>query len=420
MLFRLQILCGLLLAGLAPLLLPVSAANDDPNHDMHNNNGGIVGGVVTLHDQNTMPRVGLGVALSFDQTYDAVRQALKAGYRLIDTAADDTYANQDLVGTAIRDWISESEGNSNSREDVFVTTKLWDDSHGFYPAVQALGQSLRELAFHADHNYIDLYLIHSPFGGRLMETWDAMVYLQKWGKIKSIGVSNFGIPHLEALRQSGRPMPVVNQIEMHPLVYHRRLELIQYCQQHNIVVQAYGSILAGYPELLKAPRLVEMAERYNKSAAQILLKWALQHGFCIIPKSVRKERILSNIDVYDFELTPEDMNILDDWGKEYAGDEREDENVLLYKESWNWNPIDEANVEDDDSGTNHDNSYFAIQYKDVDTELVQRYLSADYQPSSSSRSGSTSSDDSDSDEEEEDSDDSDDAWGYDEYEGDEL
>jgi methylglyoxal/glyoxal reductase len=307
--------------------------------------------------------IGLGVALSFEKTHQAVLWALEVGYRLVDTAADETYNNQDQVGMAIRDWLHTSYSTSTSdctRDSVFVTTKLWDDSHGFYPAVGAFYQSLREL----DMEYIDLYLMHSPFGGHLVETWDAMIFLMQQNLTRSIGVSNFGIPHLRALKESGRPLPMVNQIELHPLIYQRRLPLIQWCQQHNIVIQAYGSLLAGHLEPLQDSLLVNLAQRYNKSVTQILLKWALQHGFAIIPKSTRKTRIRDNIDLFDFVIESYDMSKLDHWS--YG---MQEEDVLFYKEDWNWNPIDEAEVH-----VGKVSSFWTNGFEDVDREFIQDHL----------------------------------------------
>lgn len=345
------------------LLVNVVAVSASPNPT---NNPQLI---LTLRDNQSMPIIGLGVALAFEKTYPTVLAGLQSGYRLIDTAADETYANQDLVGLAIRDWLrttstessKNNETESNSRSDLFVTTKLWDDSHGFYPAIFALYESLGEFQY---LDYIDLYLMHSPFGGYLVETWDAMIYLQQQGMIKSIGVSNFGRVHLQALKDSGRPLPVVNQIEMHPLLYQRRLPLIQWCQDHNITIQAYGSIMAGDEESLQDPFLTTFAQRYNKSSAQVLLRWAVQHGFAIIPKSTRPTRIRDNMDLFDFVLEEQDMIKLDHWG-----DGKAHEDVLYYKEDWNWNPVDEAEVH-----LGRVNSFWAKDFKDLDTDYIEDYL----------------------------------------------
>ena len=337
---------------------------------------------VVLNDNHTMPLVGLGMALTFDETHAAVQWALDAGYRLIDTAADETYANQDKIGWALRDWITRQHHEQHDdetqeqdapakdttnreapirRSDIFVTTKLWDTEHGFYPAIQAFYQSLHEFNHHYLDNYVDLYLMHSPFGGHLVETWDAMIYLQQRRRlIRSIGVSNFGIRHLQVLENHGRPLPAVNQIELHPLVYQKRLPLIEYCQQHNIQIQAYGSvIMLQFAEWVDLTKLTDIAQRLQKTPAQILLKWALQHGFGIIPKSVKQERIQENIDLDDFVLSEEDMYVLDHWGEE----------MLLYKDDWNWNPIDEAPVH-----LGQEFAYWADNFTDVDESYIDEHL----------------------------------------------
>jgi diketogulonate reductase-like aldo/keto reductase len=299
---------------------------------------------VLMHNGHSIPVIGLGLALMGDASYPAVQWALSAGYRLLDTAAEETYGNEAEVGRAIHDYLtttattSASEVNPTmSREDVFVTTKLWDDAHGFWPTLETFEESYHALNI----GTIDLYLIHSPFGGHLVETWDALLYLQSQGYVTSIGVSNFGIRHLQALATKGRPRPVVNQIELHPLVYQQRKPLLEYCRHHGILVQAYGSLMHGYPEYLSQPQfLVDMATRYHKTTAQILLKWAVQHDFLIIPKSAHQYRIVDNSRLFDFTLSAEDMTTLDSWGDHIPSDQ--DRNI--YKEEWNWNPIDEAPV----------------------------------------------------------------------------
>jgi diketogulonate reductase-like aldo/keto reductase len=291
--------------------------------------------------------VGLGVALTGEETYDAVFYAIRqAGYRLIDTASEESYGNEDQVGRAVNGIINENAATTTAsthhqlrRNDIFVTTKLWDADHGFYQTLDAFWESYESL----NVGTIDLYLIHSPFRGKIIETWDALLYLQSKGYVKSIGVSNFGIEHLQAIKDFGRPLPTVNQIEMHPLVYKYRSDLIEFCQQHDIKIQAYGSLMHGYPEWLSTPQVlreIQQQQRYaHKTTAQILLRWALQHEFLIIPKSSRPHRITENADLYDFALSEDDMAALDDWGDTVTDEERN-----LYERDWGWNPIDEANV----------------------------------------------------------------------------
>jgi diketogulonate reductase-like aldo/keto reductase len=297
--------------------------------------------VAILSDGNEMPVVGLGVALTGEKTAAAVKYALSINYKLVDTASHESYGNEDQVGTAVREYESD-----HPSEHIFVITKIWDADKGFYRTLQSFDASydaLNDLYEHPESNNsrpIDMYMIHSPFRGKIVETWDAMLLAQKKGYAVSLGVSNFGIPHLEAIRNSQRPMPTVNQIEMHPLVYKYRLPLIQYCQKHHIHIQAYGSLLHGYDEFLKNETCVlsHVAKKYPaKTKAQILLRWALQHEFLVIPKSSNPARILENAQLLDFALAPEDMTALDDWGDEFTDEQRN-----IYEEDWGWNPIDEA------------------------------------------------------------------------------
>jgi len=253
-----------------------------------------------LRDGNQMPIIGLGVYLSApgEETYQAVRWALEAGYRLIDTAS--IYGNEESVGKAIAE-------SGVPRKDIWVTTKLWDTHHGYSEAREALEVSLRRLKL----DYIDLYLVHSPNTGKLVETWDSLRQLQKEGKIRSIGVSNYGVAHMEALRTHGRALPAVNQIEMHPLNYKERVDVLEYCQQHGILVQAYGSLFAGKVELLERPEVQKVVAAHpGRTAAQVLLRWGLQMGFQIIPKSTKQLRIQQNLEVLDFTLSEAEMATL--------------------------------------------------------------------------------------------------------------
>merc|ERR1712146_451709 len=189
------------------------------------------------------------------------------------------------------------------RSEIWITTKLWNSDHGYDATIRACNNSLSKLGM----KYIDLYLIHSPGNGQLIETWDALVQLQKEGKVRSIGVSNYNIDHIAVLEEHGRPLPTVNQIEMHPLIYNDRRRLLDYCKGKGILTQAYGSILSGQSNQLRNPMLLAIAQKYAKSTAQVLLRWGYEHGFQIIPKSVHKERLQQNKDIFDFELSPEDM-----------------------------------------------------------------------------------------------------------------
>jgi len=255
---------------------------------------------VTLLDGREMPVFGLGVYRSQpgNETYRATKWALELGYRLVDTAA--LYRNEESVGQAIRD-------SGIPRENVWVTTKLWDSNHGYDKTIQACKQSLRNLGM----NYVDLYLIHSPNTGKLVETWDALLELQRMGLARSIGVSNFGVEHIEALRSHGRNLPVVNQVEMHPLVYQDRKRLVEYCRQNGIWITAYGSVFSGHQDMLNARAVTKVVAAHPpKTPAQVALRWGLQMGFALIPKSVNQQRLAENMDIFDFELSSQELEQL--------------------------------------------------------------------------------------------------------------
>ncbi|NKQ22301.1 aldo/keto reductase [Brevibacillus laterosporus] len=249
----------------------------------------------TLANGVVKPWLGLGVYKADDgaEVEQAIRMALEAGYRSIDTAA--IYENEAGVGKAIRD-------SKIPREEIFVTTKVWNTEQGYESTLQAFDTSLQKLGL----DYIDLYLVHWPVPGKYKETWRALETLYKKGLVRSIGVSNFHIHHLEDLLSVCEVKPMLNQIEMHPYLIQE--ELRQYCEQHGIYVEAWRPLMRGN---LEVPLLQEMAERYQKTPAQIVLRWDLQHKVLVIPKSVRKERIIENAGLFDFELTDEDMAMLD-------------------------------------------------------------------------------------------------------------
>jgi diketogulonate reductase-like aldo/keto reductase len=249
-----------------------------------------------LNDGNLIPQLGLGVwQISSAKTSDVVLAALEAGYPHIDTAS--AYGNEESVGAAIR--IS-----GIPRESIFVTTKLWNSDHG--SPERALDTSLRKLKM----NYVDLYLIHFPVRQR-RQSWRALEALQKKGKTRSIGVSNFTIAHLSELLTESETVPAVNQVEFHPYLYQQ--DLLAFCRAKGIVVEAYSPLTHG--ERLKDPKLVAIAKKYSspkaKSTAQILIRWALQHGLVVLPKSSNRRRIFENADVFDFEISEDDMRLLD-------------------------------------------------------------------------------------------------------------
>ncbi len=250
---------------------------------------------VKLNNGVAMPRFGLGVwqMERGQETVGAVLRALEVGYRHIDTAK--IYGNEASVGEAIRK-------SGVAREEIFVTTKLWNDDHD--DPEKALEASLQRLGM----DYVDLYLIHWPGSDFDNEkTWGAMEKFPKVGKCKSVGVSNFTIQHLSELLAKSKLVPAVNQVEFHPYLYQK--ELLEYCRAQNIQLEAYSPLTKG--QRLEDPKLLQIASKYGKSTAQILIRWALQHDLVVIPKSSNPERIWENSEVFDFEITPEDMLKLD-------------------------------------------------------------------------------------------------------------
>ena len=253
---------------------------------------------VRLNDGADVPQFGFGVfQIPTEQTVTAVRTALDAGYRHIDTAQ--MYGNEAEVGRAIAE-------SGVPREEIFVTTKLNNDCHGYNAALGALDESLRKLGF--DH--VDLFLIHwpRPQEGRYVETWTALEKLKADGKTRSIGVSNFTVEHLERLAERTGTVPAVNQIELHPQFPQAALRA--YHAEHGIATEAWSPIGQG-GELLQDGRLRALADEHGRSPAQVVLRWHIQLGNIVFPKSVTPERIRENIDVFDFALSADDMAVLD-------------------------------------------------------------------------------------------------------------
>lgn len=249
-----------------------------------------------LNNGVEIPRFGLGVfrAPRGEETRQAVSDALALGYRHIDTAR--IYGNERDVGTAVRD-------SGLPRQEIFVTTKLWNDDQGYESTLRACERSLKELGL----EYVDLYLVHWPVSGKRLDSWRAMEKLLADGKCRSIGVSNFTERHLEELLRHAKVIPAVNQVELSPFLYQE--ELIRYCEGKGIAVEAYSPLTKG--KRLGDPTLVEVARRHSRTPAQVLIRWCLQHGLIVIPKSTRKERIHENADVFGFELSAEEMRTLD-------------------------------------------------------------------------------------------------------------
>jgi diketogulonate reductase-like aldo/keto reductase len=278
---------------------------------------------VPLNDGRLIPQLGLGVwqTRAGATCEAAVLTALEAGYRHIDTAS--MYGNEESVGAAIRK-------SGIPREQIFVTTKLWNSDHG--KPERALEASLHKLKM----DYVDLYLIHYPVRQRI-QSWHALELLRERGKARSIGVSNFTINHLTELLRQTKTIPSVNQVEFHPYLYQR--DLFEFCRRSGIVLEAYSPLTKG--ERLKDRKLVAIANKYptsaregansqsrpsilgnfsrqlnTKSTAQILIRWALQRRLVVIPKSANPKRIVENADVFDFEISPADMELLDGFNED--------------------------------------------------------------------------------------------------------
>ena len=246
----------------------------------------------TLHNGVKMPGFGLGVykAADGEEVINAIKFAVNAGYRAVDTAT--LYFNEDGVGKAIKQC-------GLPREDLFITTKVWNSDQGYESTLAAFESSRKKL----DVDYIDLYLIHWPVKEKYKETWRAMEELYLAGKVRAIGVSNFHQHHIEDLMTTAEIKPMVNQIEMHPVLTQE--ELRDYCYSQDIVVTAWSPLGRGH--LLDEPVLVEIAEKHNKTVAQVILRWHIQNNVIVIPKSTHEQRIIENGDVFDFELNTEEM-----------------------------------------------------------------------------------------------------------------
>ncbi|MEH7109310.1 aldo/keto reductase [Bacillus sp. JJ1764] len=254
----------------------------------------------TLSNGVKMPWLGIGVFKVEEgpELVNAVSFAIKHGYRSIDTAA--IYENEESVGQAIHTAIKES---GLTREDLFITSKVWNADLGYKSTIAAYETSIKKLGL----DYLDLYLIHWPVEGKYKEAWRALETLYKEGKVKAIGVSNFHIHHLEELMKDSEIKPMVNQVEYHPRLAQR--ELRAFCQEHGIQLEAWSPLMQG--QLLDHPDLRDIATKYNKSIAQVIIRWDLQNGVVTIPKSTKEHRIVENSDVFDFDLTREDMDKID-------------------------------------------------------------------------------------------------------------
>jgi diketogulonate reductase-like aldo/keto reductase len=261
---------------------------------------------ITLNNGIKMPQIGLGVWNTKDgeEVASAVDTAIKAGYRLIDTAA--AYGNEKGVGEGIR-------RSDIDRKELFATTKVWNSDQGYESTLKAFDASLEKLGL----DYVDLYLIHWPMPevDKYLDTWKALEKLQKDGRTKAIGVCNFPIEHLERLMAKATVKPAVNQIELHP--YFQQVAVREFCKGSDITVESWsplggpgggGSRKNDVTPLLEHPVIAKIGDKYGKTTAQVIIRWHLQNGLVVIPKSIHPERIVQNIDVFDFELTSDDMD----------------------------------------------------------------------------------------------------------------
>lgn len=251
---------------------------------------------VILNNGLEMPILGFGVFQVPDpsECEKAVIDAIDTGYRLIDTAA--SYGNEQAVGNAIK-------ASQVAREDLFITTKLWVQDAGYENTLKAFETSLKKLQL----NYLDLYLIHQPYGD-VFGSWRAMQELYKQGKVRAIGVSNFHPDRIADLIGNSGFTPVINQIETHP--FHQQAETQKFLIENNVQIESWGPFAEGKNDIFNNEVLKTIAEKYNKSVAQVILNWLTSRNVIVIPKSVRKERMAENFNIFDFELSSEDMNAI--------------------------------------------------------------------------------------------------------------
>lgn len=260
-----------------------------------------VSDVTTLNNGVEMPWFGLGVwkTKDGDEVETAIQYALQAGYRHIDTAA--LYGNEVGVGKAIAKA-------GIDRADLFVTSKVWNSNQGYDSTLSAFEESMDKLNL----DYLDLYLIHWPVKGKYKDTWKALEKLYQDGRVRAIGVSNFQVHHINDLISDSEIIPAVNQVEYHPLLTQE--DLHDYCKQQGIQLEAWSPLMQGN---LDIPVLHQLAEKYGKTAAQIVLRWDLQNKVVTIPKSIREARIIENAHIFDFELSTEDLKSISSLNKHH-------------------------------------------------------------------------------------------------------
>ena len=247
---------------------------------------------LTLADGQKMPQQGFGVYMLTDSATftQTIKDAYEDGYRLFDTAQ--MYGNEDDLGTALKSL-------NVDRDDYFITTKVAEKNQGYQSAIDSVKESLRKLQL----DYVNLLLVHWPINGHFFETWQAFEDMKKEGLTKSIGVSNYGMVHLQYLATQAHEIPVVDQLECHPWLSEK--PMIDFNNKHHIVTQAWAPL--GRGRIFEEPIIKSLAEKYSKSPAQIILRWHLQNGLSFIPKSAHAARIKQNADIYDFQLTSDDM-----------------------------------------------------------------------------------------------------------------
>lgn len=251
---------------------------------------------IVLNNGIEMPLLGFGVFQVPDpaECENSVLEAIRAGYRLIDTAA--AYMNEEAVGKAVRKSVV-------PREDLFITTKLWVQDAGYENTKKAFEKSLKKLQM----DYVDLYLIHQPYSD-VHGSWRAMEELYRQGKARAIGVSNFHPDRVMDIIMFNEVAPAVNQVETHP--FNQQIENQKFLEENNVQIESWGPFAEGRNNLFQNELLGSIASKYNKSIAQVVLRWLIQRGVVVIPKSVRKERIIENFNIFDFKLSPEDMEYI--------------------------------------------------------------------------------------------------------------
>jgi diketogulonate reductase-like aldo/keto reductase len=260
-----------------------------------------IGSSIQLNNGVNIPILGLGTwPLKGKTVYNAVLWALEIGYRLIDSAS--FYGNEKEIGEALRK-------TTVPREDIFITTKVWNSDQGYENALAAFDRSFKLLNL----DYIDLYLIHWPIKGLRNETWKALEKIYDDGRVRAIGVSNFTIRHLDELKTTLKIMPAVNQVEFSPFLYQK--ELLEYCELNKIVLEAYSPLTKS--RKLNNSTLMAIGQKYSKTPAQVLIRWGLQHGIVTIPKSGDKQHLIDNANVFDFSLDEFDMQQLNNLNEDF-------------------------------------------------------------------------------------------------------